>query len=312
MKLVNTLVARQTYDKMKRSGSQLFNVYGKNMRLLVDSGAFIDFTANTEPWSIEQYHRWVDAMLDDLKPKLGEIVGYFTLDVVGDREATRENYETSLAAGYSPIPILTLGFDGDDFELYTSTSDRIAIGGITSMHEEDRQHLARAMEMLKTLDVKVHLLGVTRHNVMDKYRPDSVDATSWAATRMHGKCAYMRNSNTLEPMQDVHNNDLKIDARFRSKLRQHGFDPERFVDHRRHIPGEQSLIMECFSIEQTLRYARMLEEQWGVKYHFVVMDDQQLDCKLMHLATTGRCAGAADVRYGYDLSINTFDCVHAV
>ena len=283
---INALVSRQTWHITKDSG--FYELYAKRLNVLIDSGAFVEFVDKRKKvWSVEQYHEWLDATLDTLDNWNVKVNGYMTLDAIGDRYGTRENYEKSLAAGYKPIPVLTLGYDEDDFKFYTSTSKRIAVGSIAAMNLEALQHLARAMDKLRHTDLEVHLLGIDKHKLIKRYRPASIDTTSWSHITRSGRAKYMRNINTLEPLKRIArlSGDVELNAQLRMALRKAGFDPTIVAKNRRWIKDVQSHVFECYFLSHYRRYAHLVEERYGTKYYFALVTNRMLNIILMQLGS---------------------------
>jgi hypothetical protein len=136
--------------------------------LLVDSGAFTAWR-NGETISLDDYCRALEAC--PLK-----LWRYFTLDVIGDPQKTRDNYRELLRRGFHPVPIFTRGENPEMLEEYYATSDLVAIGGLVKTLN-NRAYVNGIMPHVKGRPV--HLLGFTKMTWIRVYKPYSVDATTW-------------------------------------------------------------------------------------------------------------------------------------
>lgn len=148
---------------------------GPQLRFLLDSGAFTAWKAG-KPIQLDDYCRFLDTL--PVKPWR-----YFSLDVVGDPEATLRNYETMLRRGYTPVPIFTRGEDPSVLEDFYKTSDVVGIGGLVGT----RGNRGFVRGIMKRIGArKVHWLGFTNLDFLRVFRPYMCDSSSWESGARYG------------------------------------------------------------------------------------------------------------------------------
>lgn len=140
----------------------------------IDSGAF---TAHQTGKAID-----VDDYIAFLKER-PELTTYASLDVIGDAEASRRNFERMKSAGLDPIPTFHIGSDERYLRAYCETEPYIALGGIAAMKIQARRlaaFLGRSMSVIgEYWPKKVHAFGCVRWTFLTRWPFYSTDATSW-------------------------------------------------------------------------------------------------------------------------------------
>lgn len=147
--------------------------------LLLDSGAFT--AKNTgESIRLADYCRFLDTWRD-------KIFRYLALDEVGNPEATENNLQEMLRAGYHPVPVHVLGDDQRRMDELFSYSDYVALAGLRRPHKgaADRKYVAAKMKWAAGRNV--HWLGYVRESMIAAFRPFSCDSASWASPAMYGR-----------------------------------------------------------------------------------------------------------------------------
>lgn len=169
---LNVLVA---YPYVNAPMLEALQSCGPQLRFLLDSGAFTAWKAG-KPIQLDDYCRFLDAL--PVKPWR-----YFSLDVVGDPEATLRNYETMLRRGYTPVPIFTRGEDPSVLEDFYKTSDVVGIGGLVGT----RGNRGFVRGIMKRIGArKVHWLGFTNLDFLRVFRPYMCDSSSWESGARYG------------------------------------------------------------------------------------------------------------------------------
>lgn len=149
---------------------------GDNLRFLLDSGAFTAWKAG-KPIKLDDYCRFIESL--PIRPWR-----YFTLDVIGDAEASMRNYEIMLERGFKPLPIFTRGENLSALDQYYKTSDVVGIGGLVGT----RGNKGFINGVMKAVgDRRVHWLGFTSLEYLKKYRPYMCDSSSWAGALRFGQ-----------------------------------------------------------------------------------------------------------------------------
>ena len=143
--------------------------------LLVDSGAFTAWKAGKS------------VKLDDYKKQISDLPfkpwNYFTLDVVGNPKATKQNFASLIKSGFRPIPVFTRGEGLGEIEYYYQHSDILGLGGLVGT--AGAEGFVRAV-MGKIGSRKVHWLGFTNLDFLSYYRPFSIDSSSISSGYRYG------------------------------------------------------------------------------------------------------------------------------
>jgi hypothetical protein len=146
--------------------------------LLLDSGAFTAMNAGKE------------IPLGEYMEFLGEwgshLFGYMALDKLQDPVQTDKNLQVMLGAGLRPIPIHVFGDGADRMEELFTYSDWVALGGLRRPHRGSAPRSYVRQKMLWAKGRKVHWLGYTDQSMILRYRPYSVDCSSFSAGVQYG------------------------------------------------------------------------------------------------------------------------------
>lgn len=172
---LNVLIA---YPYLKQNVLDTLASHRDKIRFLMDSGAFTAFSGG-KPIALDDYCGFIRDL--PFKPWR-----YFTLDVIGDPEATRRNYRVMLERGFEPVPICTAGGDYAEMDEYFKTSSLVGIGGL--VHQKPATKLRMVAQAMKAANGRnLHLLGFTGSQEIKKFRPYSADSSSWLQTSRYGK-----------------------------------------------------------------------------------------------------------------------------
>lgn len=162
-----------------------------DMLVVVDSGAF---TAATQGKRID-----INEYADFIKKYKSRILDFMNLDVIGDAEASRRNYNIlKELTGMNPIPVWHPCTDNwkksdwKELDRMTKESDLVAIGGTNkSFLKDDSGDIKRALfKKIKKLHPyhQFHLLGHSSRIILDDlFTLGQADSTSWTGTRKEGK-----------------------------------------------------------------------------------------------------------------------------
>lgn len=165
------------YPYMAKSVMDLLVKREEEIQLLLDSGAFTAWKAGREI-NVHEYIKFIKNL--PVKPWK-----YFALDVIGNAEATRTNYQLMLDAGLKPIPIFTRGENPDILDEYYKTSDVVGIGGLVGT-QGNKGFVKGIMGLVG--DRRVHLLGFTGLDFLKAYRPYMADSSSWEMGARFAAC----------------------------------------------------------------------------------------------------------------------------
>ena len=146
---------------------------------LLDSGAFT-FMSGADKVDFDKY---VEGYAEFIK-KWG-IKLFFELDidsVVGIKEVERLRIKLEKLTGRKPIPVWHPSRGKDYWLNMIKEYDYVAIGGIAAKDISLAKYEVLFPWMLNQAhraNVKVHGLGYTKIEKLDKYRFDSIDSTTW-------------------------------------------------------------------------------------------------------------------------------------
>jgi hypothetical protein len=242
--------------------------------IIIDSGAFSAFTKGT-PVELTDYLRWLGAL--PFTP-----AWYFTLDVIGDPDATRRNTAQMRAAGFDPVPIFTRGAPPDDLEaMYDAGAWLVGFGGI-AVNKWGRAAYLRYVHRRHVRGRKVHWLGVGNMRLLAEHRPYSCDAVLYnyvpsvqrviALYMGRGERAFLMHRNgRISTTSDTH--------RAYQALRAYGVDPGALDwNYRR---------MDCLGAQSQLRYVWDLSDQFGTTFAFPCIASS--DIRRLSAAYTAEC-----------------------
>lgn len=235
-----------------------------DVRLLVDSGAFTAWKAGTTI-KLDDYCRFIEAL--PVKPWR-----YFTLDVVGDPEASMQNYQMMLDRGFNPVPIFTRGEDPSVIDDYYKTSDVVGIGGLVGTRR-NKGFINGIME--KIGNRRCHWLGFTSANYMKHYKPYMCDSSSWAGALRFGQISlYAGNGRFVKcSKQDFMK---KPGEEIRRLVRWHGVDPRELAkgDQWKNS-GSGKYPTEKIAFRSFVKYQSEVGENLGTKLFMAVASDWQ-------------------------------------
>jgi len=155
------------------------------MDLFLDSGGY---SAWTKGFDID-----LPTYVQFIKDYEDKIETYANLDVIGDGEASYQNWLAMRELGVDPIPVYHPPTDIKYLKKYLKECDHIAIGGIATISKRERiiqldriwsRYLVDSRGYPK---VKVHGFGLTSLDVLVRYPWYSVDSTTWLKQGVFGK-----------------------------------------------------------------------------------------------------------------------------
>ncbi len=227
-------------------------------RLYIDSGAFTAWKAG-ERLDVDAYCDFIES----LHPKPTR---YFTLDVIGDKDGTRKNYERMLERGLSPIPIFTRGEDVSELDRYYDKSDLVALGGLVGT--KGNSGFVKGI-MRHVGDRKVHWLGFVRSGFLSSYSPFSVDSSSWNAGVRYGSVSIYKGAGRFIR---VHKRDFlfKPEASVCGAIRRLGVDPTRLSCSAEWLNSTRGTASELLALRSWVKYAKETEIKFGTHFYLAV------------------------------------------
>jgi len=148
--------------------------------IMLDSGAFTALMRN-ETIDIEAYAKFCN--------EVKEWITYFVnLDVIGDGEASKVNYDYLRDQGIESLPVYHIGEDIKYLKYYLSRSNHIGLGGLVPYARDQRKlenFLTRTLELIPK-DKQVHMFGITTPSILMRFSDRIHSADSVAATDITG------------------------------------------------------------------------------------------------------------------------------
>ncbi len=145
-------------------------------RLIIDSGAFSAFNSGKKI-SLDEYCKFLDS-IESLRP-----FNAVQLDVIGNPEQTYKNFLKMEERGYDVMPVFTRGDTLDRLEEFYSHTDYIMFGG-NAKTSNNRNYVKWFLGENKGR--KCHWLGFVQNDFIARYKPHSVDSSSWLGNKIYG------------------------------------------------------------------------------------------------------------------------------
>ncbi len=229
----------------------------KGQDVIIDSGAF---TAHRTGREIElgRYIEFIKGA--KLKPWT-----YFNLDVIGDAKASRKNYALMLKAGVNPIPVVTVGDGPQDFKEYAKTAERGAIGGLVRAANKH----ARVAEIMEVVEgTKVHWLGYANLDMIKRYRPNSVDVTTWANPSIYKVTAVISPVNGKITQLPIKKFRQRPKLEMIQRIRALGIEPQALA---KELAWKDGGAAHDLCARSFVSFAHEVEERLGTKVFFASM-----------------------------------------
>ena len=173
-----------TYADIQEVNDKL-RCFDTRSNVLIDSGAFTAFTKGKfiDPfeyakWAIDFSSRWESKMSN---------LNFMNLDVIGDQDASWTNQSKIESTGLKVLPIVTYNADLKHLDRALNYP-YFALGGLVPYAKQAKilrswldACFSRIMKHKKATGVmpKVHILGITRDWVCERYPIYSCDSSSW-------------------------------------------------------------------------------------------------------------------------------------
>ena len=249
----------------------MVNILNENknkIRFLLDSGAFTAWKAG-KPIALDDYCRFIESL--PFKPWR-----YFTLDVIGDPEASFKNYETMLKRGFNPVPIFTRGEDLSMIDEYYKTSDVLGLGGLVGT----KGNLGFVKGIMKHIGKrKVHWLGFVNQKFVNYYKPYMCDCSTWASSVIYARMnLYIKNGKWINATKkDFENSPSK---EIRNVFKDYGIDINRLQKKEEwKNSGKGDCALEIVPCRSWVKYQLDLDRKMNVNFFLACASDMQV--KLM-------------------------------
>lgn len=189
-------------------------------RIMIDSGAFTNYKTMVK--SAKQKKPFQPITLDEYMKACQDFqrfYQYIQLDVIGNPQATRRNFDIMQAAGLNPMPVFTGGAPWADLAYYSTKWQDICYGGIVR-HAKNKVFVQNITNGLKMSGGKArfHLLGFARYPLVLSLPIKSFDSSSYAAGQQYGRLGIFspqrgiysldRNENSNEYIAELHRHNI--------------------------------------------------------------------------------------------------------
>lgn len=206
--------------------------------VMIDSGAFTAFNArgNYAHINVQDYCNFLHEYGNDVEK-------YVMLDVIGNAEASRKNYELMVADGLKPMFVATM-FD-NDYDYINSTlqlNENICVAGGATTKGEWMTQRFQTVYAKTNGKAKIHGLAYVTFPKMLQLNLTSVDSSSWKASSLRfGAMQYFCNG-----IKAVYKKDVLRDGKLTNKYLLHLMDrckvtPSMFKD-RSNTTGNNSIM----------------------------------------------------------------------
>ena len=180
------------------------------INLLIDSGAFtafksgspIDFSAYKEACKSYDKRCWQ----------------YVTVDVIGNKEQTQENFNKLVQAGLIPMPVLTIDDDIHTAKDYVNVNPHIGVpGGVMTKGDWIRQRFQQVHKITQG-KARIHGLGYVKFPDMYQLPLSTVDSSTWSGGQRFGRIQYFDQRKGIQGFSVSQLKDLNF-ANIPEKLR---------------------------------------------------------------------------------------------
>jgi|SRR3990172_1892648 len=153
--------------------------FDRRFKWFLDSGAFTAMTTGHQI-RLHDYIRYVQEHQDELEL-------YANLDVIGDAKGTYENQQAMEKVGLNPLPAYHYGEDLTYLQMYCSTHEYIALGGVAGRNWTYQRWEDWYREVFAFFPhQKFHAFGVTSPYILARFPFYSADSAAWIRTDIYG------------------------------------------------------------------------------------------------------------------------------
>lgn len=258
------------------------------INVMFDSGAFTKFNAKGgfSHVNVDGYCNFLERY-GDLAEK------YVTLDVIGNAEATKRNYETMLQRGLSPMFVVTMydkdyGYIG---EAIKRNNNVCVAGGATT---KGTWMIKRYQDIYRYSNkkAKIHGLGFVTYPKMLQLPLYSVDSSSWKAESLRfGSIQYFDNGLKKITYRQVLTRRAKLSYKHQQVLNGYKITPQMYSNLNYHKGNYSMEIMASTHANITLQ---KVCKRNNLDYFLAITNVQDLE-KILYI----------DANY-YDLSYEKF------
>lgn len=227
------------------------------LEFFCDSGAFTVWTKGTTI-TLDEYCGFLRSL--PFEPDR-----YLVLDVIGDPEGSRRNFDLMVERGFHPTPIVTRGDDPAVLDYYYQHADLVGLGGVTAANRASVAWCGAMMEHVG--DRQAHILGMTRLEWIKKLRPWSTDSSSWLQAARYGMVNVYMGHGKMFRVQPRSMTE-RPPQRVAERIRRYGIDPYELI--KPHAQTGAKSIMQRVNTMSWIEYAIEQREAIGTRLFLAV------------------------------------------
>jgi hypothetical protein len=260
----------------------------KNLEILIDSGAFTAFTVGKKI-ELEKYMQWLDKWKQYL-------FGYIALDVLGNPRQTDANFKTMIAEGFKPLPVHVRGDDERRMDELFEHSDWVMFGGLNRPGRGACKPNYVRQKMIWAKGRNVHWLGYTRLKMAKKYKPYSMDCSSWNGGVMFGRLDCYLGNGEFQTLTLADVKAGKLNRKAMPIIQEAGFIQEDLLDPvswrsmlSKGIPPEKNATIQVNALSW-VRYIREIRSNLGTRCFMANIPRMDLlDAVFKYVERTNKC-----------------------
>ena len=177
-----------------RGNDHYKNIITKSQNIMIDSGAHSFQKGVKVKWEeyTKEYAEWIKAHDEE------KIIGYFEMDIdpAGhSMELVKELRKILMRQSDKIIPVWHKGRGIEDFkDMCQNPIHKNKVVAITGFKNEDikDEDYIKFTKYAHHHGCKIHCLGMTRRNILDKVPFDYVDSSSWKQKAIYGKAGKLK------------------------------------------------------------------------------------------------------------------------
>lgn len=235
--------------------------------VMLDSGAFTLFNAKQKrDWlTLDSYCRYLDE-------NAHKVEKYVMLDVIGNDEASKYNYEEMLRREYNPMFVFTMA-DNDFGYLKNAAlnNEHICVaGGVTTKGDWMTK---RIQDVYNHTQSKIHALGYVTFPKMYQLPLHSVDSSSWVqSSQVYGILNYFDEGMKGLSYRDILTRKKPMPTKLQSIFEQLKITPKMFSNLENH-KGSKSIavLINTIAYIEYQKYSKRL----GINLFLAIANSQQ-------------------------------------
>lgn len=267
---LNLLASFAYLGKQKPFCEKIFNESKNgNVNLMIDSGAFTLFNAKDKSsWlTLDNYCSFLDNY-GYLSEK------YVMLDVIGNDEKSKENYEIMLNRGFNPMFVFTMADNDFDYlqNAVNNNPHLCVAGGVTTKGDWMTK---RFQDVYSKTQAKIHGLGYVTYPKIFQLPLASVDSSSLIqAPAVFGTINYFDNGLKSIRYIDILKGHKKMPKKLMEMLEMVKITPKQFSNLENHKGGRSIAIL--LSVIAYVEYQKLAKTQ-DLNLFLAVANEDQLN-----------------------------------